>query len=386
MDKKLTIPPLFKYISLGLFGLGIITVVFGMMSNPVKTWANLLVGNYYFFAIAIGATFFAAIQYITQSGWSAGFIRIPQAIGSYIPVAGVLMLPVILFGLHDLYHWTHPGITEHDPIIAHKSPYLNIPFFIFRYVLFFTLWTLLTLLLRRYSLKEDQEGGLKYFQKSEFYSKVYIFVLAITFSLATFDWIMSIDVHWFSTIFAVRNFVMAFYHGSVIILIIVIILNKTGYLEFLNKSHLKDLSKYVFMLGIVWAYTWFAQYILIWYANIPEETVYYLPRTKGEFKPFFYAELIINWLIPFLLLLSGKIQTNKNALLAICIMLMFGHWVDIYQQVIVGVYGKLEINFIEAGTYLGFLGIFAFTVARSLSKAPLVAKNHPYLEESLKHH
>jgi len=179
---------------------------------------------------------------------------------------------------------------------------------------------------------------------------------------------------------------MGFYHGSVIILMVIIILNKAGYLQFLNKSHLKDFTKYVFMLGIVWAYTWFSQYILIWYANIPEETVYYLPRTKGDFKFFFYAEMIINWLVPFVLLLSGKIQTNKNALLAICIFLMFGQWVDLYQQVIVGTYGKLDINYIEVGTFIGYLGIFAFVVGRTLSKAPLVAKNHPYLEESLKHH
>ena len=386
MDKKLTIPPIFNYIALILFGIGIITAVFGLMSNPVKTWANLLMSNYYFLAVALGASFFGALQYISQSGWSSGFVRIPQAIGSFVPVAGILLLPIFLFGLHDLYHWAHPGVAEHDALIAHKSPYLNIPFFLIRYVIYFLAWTILYMVLRRFSLKEDQEPGLKYFHKSEFYSKIYIFVLAITFSLATFDWIMSIDVHWFSTIFAVRNFVMGFYHGSVLILIIVILLNKAGYLPFLHNSHLKDFTKYVFMLGIVWAYTWFSQYILIWYANIPEETVYYLPRTKGEFKFFFYAELIINWLVPFVLLMSGKVQTNKNALLAICIFLMFGQWVDLYQQVIVGTYGKLEINYIEIGIFIGYLGIFAFIVGRSLSKAALVAKNHPYLEESLKHH
>ena len=181
MDKKLTISPIFNYISLALFGIGIIAAVVGLMSNPVKTWANLLVGNYYFLSVAIGAAFFAAIQYISQSGWSAGFVRVPQAIASFIPVAGVLMLPIVIFGLHDLYHWTHPGITDHDPILAHKSPYLNIPFFVFRYALVFIVWTVLIMALRRFSVKEDSEGGLKYFGKSEFYSKVFIFVLAITF-------------------------------------------------------------------------------------------------------------------------------------------------------------------------------------------------------------
>ena len=244
----------------------------------------------------------------------------------------------------------------------------------------------MTQLLRRFSLKEDKQGTLNYFYKSEFYSKVYIFTLAITFTLATFDWIMSIDAHWYSTIFAVRNFAMSFYHGTTVIVLIIIILNKMGYLPFLSAAHLKDYSRYIFILSIIWTYMWFAQYILIWFANIPEETVYYLPRTKGEFRPLFYLELIINWAVPFALLLSNYLVTHKNTLMAICIIVIFGHWIDMYQQVIVGTYGKLEIGFIEIGTFIGFAGLFAYIVARSLKSAPLVAQNHPYLEESLKHH
>jgi hypothetical protein len=384
MDKQLTISRKFSYLATALIAVGIITFIIGFIFNPDKTWANLLVNNYYFLSLAIGATFFGALQYITQSGWSAGFTRVPQAIGNYIPVAAILMIP-LLFGLHHLYEWSHPEALK-DPLIAHKSPYLNIPFFIGRFVFYFLVWILLTQLLRRFSLKEDQLNGMTYFHKSEFYSKVYIFSLALTFSLATFDWIMSIDVHWFSTIFAVRNFVMAFFHASVVITLIVVILNKLGYFPFLTKAHLRDFSKYIFVLSIIWTYTWFAQYILIWYANIPEETVYYLPRTKGEFVPLFYLELVINWLVPFLLLMIGKVATNKNALIAICSVLMIGHWIDIYNQVIVGTYHHLEIGFIEIGTFIGFLGLFAYITARSLAMAPLVPKHHPYLEESLAHH
>jgi hypothetical protein len=384
MDKQLTISRKFSYLATALIIIGIITFIVGFITNPDKTWSNLLVNNYYFLTLAIGATFFGALQYITQSGWSAGFVRVPQAIGNYIPVAAILMIP-LLFGLHHFYEWSHADALE-DPLIAHKSPYLNIPFFVGRFVFYFLVWIFLTQLLRRFSLKEDLQEGLNYFHKSEFYSKVYIFTLAVTFSLATFDWIMSIDVHWFSTIFAVRNFAMAFFHASAVITLVVVILNKLGYFPFLTKAHLRDFSKYIFILSIIWAYTWFAQYILIWYANIPEETVYYLPRTKGEFVPLFYLELVINWLVPFLLLMIGKIATNRNALIAICSVLMIGHWIDIYNQVIVGTYHHLEIGFIEIGTFIGFLGLFAYITARSLAMAPLVAKHHPYLEESLTHH
>jgi hypothetical protein len=260
------------------------------------------------------------------------------------------------------------------------------PFFIGRYVFYFLVWVLLTQMIRRFSLKEDQVGGLKYHKKMEFWSKVYIFALALTFSLATFDWIMSIDVHWFSTIFALRNFAMAFYHGLVVLTLILIILSKLGYIPWFSKAHLSDLTRFIFVLSIIWTYMWLSQYLLIWYANIPEETVYYLPRTKGEFQILFWGEFVLNWLIPFLFLMPKKIATNQNAVLFICIILIVGQWVDLYQQIIVGSYGKLQIDIIEIGSFLGFLGMFALIVAYSLRKSPLIQKNHPYLEESIKHH
>lgn len=385
MNKELIISSKFKYASFTLIGIGLIAFIIGFLNQPDRAWANLLINNYYFLTLAIGATFFWALQYITQSGWSSGFIRIPQAIANFFPVLLLLMIP-LLFGLHHLYHWSHADAVALDPILMHKSPFLNAPFFTIRFFIYFAVWIGLTQLLRKYSFKEDLEIGLKYFQKSEFLSKIYIFSLAFTFSFATFDWIMSIDAHWFSTIFAVRNFVMGFYHAVVMITLVVIILNKIGYFPFLNKYHIKDFSKYIFILSIIWGYTWFSQYILIWYANIPEETIYYVPRTQGEFTPLFYAELVINWLFPFLTLMIGKIASNKNALLVITIILLIGQWIDIYMQVAVGTLHHLQIGFIEIGSFLGFIGLFAFVLAKSLQAKPLIAKNHPYLEESLEHH
>ena len=385
MDKELTISSKFKNAAFALIGIGIIAFTYGFIKHPERAWANLLINNYYFLALTIGATFFMALQYITQSGWSSGFVRIPQAIANFFPVLLLLMIP-LLFGLHHIYHWSHAEEVAQDAILLHKAPYLNVPFFIVRFFIYFAVWIGLTQLLRKFSHNEDIEGGLKYFEKSEFYSKIYIFSLALTFSLATFDWVMSIDAHWFSTIFAFRNFAMSFYHAVVLITIIMILLNKLGYFPFFNKYHLQDLTKYIFILSIIWAYMWFSQYILIWYANIPEETVYYVPRTMGEFKPLFYTELIVNWLFPFLALMSSKVTTNKNAVLVIAIILMLGQWVDVYMQVTVGTIHHLNIGFIEVGSFIGYIGLFALVLAYSLKKHPLIAKNHPYLEESLKHH
>jgi hypothetical protein len=384
MDKQLTLSSKFKILTAVMIVIGIAALLVGAFTDPARFWANLLLNNYYFVTVAIGASFWLALQYASGSGWSAGFLRVPQGISTFIPVAAITMLPV-LFGMGHLYHWAHHDALA-DPVIAHKSPYLNMPFFIGRYLVFYAAWTLITWMLIRYSLKEDKEGGLKWFKKSQFLSKVYIFVLAVTFSLSAFDWIMSIDVHWYSTIFGIRNFAMAFFHGSVIVTMVVIILNKLGYFPFLNPDHLRDFSRYILVLCIIWTYTWFAQYILIWFANIPEETVYYLPRTKGEFKPFFHAELIINWLIPFIPLLSRKLGSNANILLGIGTALIIGQWIDLYQQIFPGTVKHFVVGFVEIGSFIGFLGLFTLVVAWSLTRRPLVQKNHPYLEECLRHH
>lgn len=385
MEKNYSMPSTFRLIILGFVIIGILTIGFGLYFNPEKTWANFLLNNYYFLSIAIGATFFLAIQYITQSGWSALFIRVPHAIGTYLPVAAFLTF-FLIFGMHSLYHWSTPGAAAHDSIIEHKSPYLNVPFFFIRLFIFFTLWILMTTILRKNSLKEDHEGGLKYFHKSEFHSKIYIFILAITFSLATFDLIMSIDVHWVSTIFAVMNFISGFYHSIAIITLIILFLNRKGHFIHLNDSHLNDFSKYLFRLSILWAYLWFVQYLLIWFTNIPEETIYYVTRTEGNWRIYFFLNFILNFAIPFLVLLPKKTNSNKTIISFICIILIIGQWVDLYLQIMPGVTGVSSIGFIEIGTFTGFSGLFIFIVYRALSRIPLIPKNHPYLEESIYHH
>ncbi len=386
MEKQLKVSSGFKTVMYVLIAFGLITVIIGFATGDhVRTWANLLLNNYYFMSVALGASFWLAIQAITQSGWSAGFVRVPQAMSNYLIVSFVLWF-FMFFGLHDLYHWTHHDAVMNDSILLHKEPYLNIPFFAIRFVLFFGLWIFLTQRIKKLSLAEDQIGGLTNFNKIEFTSKVFIFVFAITFSLFAIDWLMSLDAHWYSTIYAVKKFIMAFYHGAVVITAIVIILNKLGYFPFLNKEHLGDFGRYIFILSIIWAYIWLSQYLLIWYANIPEETVYYIPRIMQEYKNFFYLELIVNWLFPFLFLMWNRIAKNPNALLFVAIVLMGGQWIELYMSIMPDTVSSHNITYIEFGTFFGYLALFALVVAWSLSRMPLVAKNHPYLPESIEHH
>jgi Ni/Fe-hydrogenase subunit HybB-like protein len=227
---------------------------------------------------------------------------------------------------------------------------------------------------------------MKLFGRTEFYSKLFIFSLALTFSFSAFDWIMSIDAHWYSTIFALKNLVAAFLHGVSIIILIVFILFRKGHFPFLNKFHLHDFARYIFMLSIVWGYFWFAQFTIIWYGNIPEETVYYSVRWKEGWKILFFLEIAFNWAIPFLVLLPMKTSRNLNVITGVIICLIVGQYLDLFVQVIPGTTGLLRFGWIEAGMFLGYLGLFSLVVANTLGKSKLMPSNHPYLEESINHH
>ncbi len=385
MDTKITFTKGLQYTTFAMMGVGLAVIAYSFTVDPARAWANLLLNNYLFLSIAIGASFFIAIQYISQSGWAVMFKRIPEALMAYIPYAAVIML-LLFFGMHSLYHWTHEEALATDPLIQHKAPFLNVPFFFIRMIIFFISWIIMTRLLRKASLNEDRLGGRTFFEKSELYSKIYIFILAITFSFATFDWIMSIDVHWFSTIFALKNFVAAFLHGAATVALIVIILHQKGHYKELNKSHLLDFSRYIFMLCIIWGYFAFSQFMLIWYGNIPEETEYFAFRWHNGFKIIFYVNFFINWFVPFVLLLPQVLNKNIKVVKGLAILLIAGQYLDLYEQIIPGILHKPIFGIHEIGFFIGFAGLFVYIFARALSSVPLIPKNHPYLDESLQHH
>ncbi len=385
MENKVKISAKLNILSAIMVAVGIIALILSLVKNPERTWANVLLNNYTFLSIVIGATFFYALQNITQSGWSVMFKRIPEAIGSFMPVIAILML-IMIFGINQIYEWSNISDGNASELILHKSPYLNVPFFIIRIILFFSLWIFIIFLFRKYSMKEDELGGTIFFSKTEFLSKVFIFVMAITFSLGTFDWVMSVDATWFSTVYAFKNIVSSLYHSIAVIFLIVFILKQLGYFPEMNKFHIHDFARYLFGLGIMWAYLWFIEYLLIWFSNIPEETFYFVARRQDGWNTLFYVNIIINWVIPFLLLLPIKFDRNKYVVLFTCCLLIVGQWIDNFMQIMPGTVGIFHIGFAEMGIYIGYLGLFIFIVARTLGKTALIPKNHPYLLESKLHH
>ena len=385
MEERLVLSNKFKMLTYVLMAVGVVSLVLGFIFDSERAWANYLLNNYYFVSLAVGAAFFGAIQYITQSGWSAMFKRIPEAMVSYLPIAAVLFL-IMYFGMHSIYEWTHDEVVQHDHMLQQKSPYLNEPFFFIRVLVFFGVWIIMSTFLRKLSLKEDEVGGMEYFLKSELYSKIFIFIIAFSFSLFAVDMLMSLEPHWYSTLFAGRSFIAAFMHASSIITLIVIILSRQGYFKMLNGSHLHDFTRYIFMASIVWGYFNFAEFMLIWYGNIPEETIFFVKRWHGTYEVLFFANIILNWGIPFLVLMPRKSSRTKMIILPVVVVLIIGQYTELYYIIWPATVGAAKFGLLEIGTFLGFAGLFSRVVAHALTKASLVPKNHPYLQESIQHH
>ncbi|MFF5384060.1 quinol:cytochrome C oxidoreductase [Pedobacter suwonensis] len=378
--------------------IGIAAVLFGFLAGDKvmheRTFANLLLMAYYFACVCMSGTFFLAVQYVAQAGWSASILRVPQAMAKTLPIAAVILVVVISAGLysHNLYHhWHAEGLTDqnspnYDAIIAGKSVFLNVPFFLGRQVVFLGVYSIFSIMFVKFSYNEDLAGGLNSYRKSFKNACIFLVIYGFTTPVFAFDTIMSLEAHWFSTMFGWYNFAAMWVSSLATIAVILILLRRAGYMQWVNNSHLHNLGQFIFGFSIFWTYVWFAQFLLIYYANMPEETVYFYKRFE-YYKFWFFLNLAMNFLAPVLLLMDRDNKRTDAKLLFVSIVVLLGHWVDYYQMIMPGAVedGHNGFGIVEIGIALGFVGLFTFTVLSSLSKKPLIAKNHPLLQESLHH-
>lgn len=358
--------------------------------------ASLLGGAFWWMCVALFGVFFIAVGYMANAGWYIVVKRIIEPFYRFIPIAIMVMLAVFFIFGENIWDWRYYFQNEYasdgqkvlfDTLLDGKAPFLSVTFIIATGIFIAGIWTVFGHLLRRNSIAEEKNGGLGYHKSSIRFSAMFLPIFALGFSFFCFLWIMSVDPHWFSTIYAVYCFAGLFVSGASITTLIAMHLNEKGFLPQLHSDHTHDLGKFIFAFSVFWAYIWVSQFLLIWYANIPEETVYYVDRFEN-YNFLFAANTVINFFFPFLALMTRDSKRKHLSLRAAIRVLLFGRFLDIFLLIAPGVLGA-EWAFGDlvmfAGSFTMMGGVFLFIVFRAYEEAALVPKNHPYYEESLHH-
>ena len=384
-----------KVFTMSLIVIGVLFTAMGIALNMGDTnfkqriIANGLIDSYFFFSIGLGALFFLALQYATETGWYAAVKRVIEAVAGFIPYGIAMMVLVMLAltitdGAH-IYTWMDPETVAHDELIQGKAAYLNKGFFWIRTVVYLTTYYIFWIGFRKRSLKEDIEGGTDIHFKNYRKGAHFLVFFAVFSSTSSWDWIMSIDVHWFSTLFGWYTFAGMWVSTMVVLVTLTLYLKKLGYLPKVNDSHIHDLGKWTFATSFLWSYLWFSQFMLIWYANIGEEVTYYIMRIEN-FKILYFSMFFINFAFPMLLLMSREAKRHTGILTFVGVIILIGHWLDTYIMVVGGSMGATaEIGFMEIGMAIAFAGLFMRIILVNLTKAPLSPVNHPFLDESIHH-
>jgi len=366
-----------------MLGIGVIGFAAGLYTNDARLWPSFLVNAFFFLTLALGAAVFVSINHVANVGWATAIRRVPEAMMSYLPLGALAML-VLFFGRYRLYEGTHVTFEYSGKPMAFKNAYLGTPFFFSRMAVFLSLWVGLGWLIKRESRRQDLDGAIEHTARSKRYAAIFLAVFALTFTFASFDWLMSIEPLFYSTIYAFYVISGLLLSGFASISALVILLRRRGLLPGVNENHLQNLGKLVFGFSTFWAYIWLCQYILIYYANLPEETIYYLRRMQTPgWKWLFLLNIFLNWLLPFALLLSRGAKRAEGWLLLACGIVLVGHWVDLYVMIFPAFELPALVSFLDVAMVIGFASLFLQVFVNGLRKDALMPQNDPYLEESL---
>ena len=352
-----------------------------------KPWAALYVAAFFFFMIALGTLMFYAIQRAAQAGWPILLFRVMEGITAYlVPGSIIIYVFLVLTGLHanHLFVWMDAETVAHDEIIQGKVGYLNVPFFLIRAAIYLLGWNAYRYFSRKFSLAQDAAtaGDISNHKKNFRISAVFLVFFFVTESMMSWDWIMSLDPHWFSTLFGWYVLASMLVTAVTVIALVTIYLKSKGYLPKVNHSHLHDLAKFMFGLSVFWTYLWFSQFMLIWYSNIPEEVTYFLTRIDDYNLPFF-GMVVMNFVFPLLILMSSDYKRSNWIIVMAGIVIVLGHYMDIFNMIMPATVGdQWFIGWAEIGGFLFFAGLFIYVVFRALTKVPLEASGDPYVGES----
>lgn len=362
---------------------GGMTAAAAMTGDRAHAFFAYLVAYMYFLSLGLGCMFFVFIHFVTRAGWSVVVRRLAENVMGTLPVLAVLFLP-ILVGMHDLYHhWMDAPPT--DLIVAGKTGYLNTPFFLARAAFYLITWTALAIYFRKASVAQDSSGDHNITRRLQARSAPAIFLFALTLTFAAIDWIMTLDPHWFSTMFGVYYFAGSVVAMYSLLAAMALSLQRSGVLtDAITTEHYHDLGKYMFAFTVFWSYIAFSQYFLIWYANLPEETIWFEHRTTGGWLYVTQLLMLGHFIIPFFFLMPRTIKRNRVTLYIGAAWILLIHYVDLYWLIMpVNQHHGPHPGLAEIGALICVKGAFLFALGRHMTSAPLIPVKDPRLPESL---
>jgi hypothetical protein len=382
------IPGRFVYVGLLLFVLGLAWVAVAFLTDPVRAEFNYLIMMAFTASLTVGSLFLVAMEYLIGSDWSVPLRRIPEFLTGLLVPLIIMIIPFLLYFLHDLYHWTHSEAVAADKILAGKTPYLNEPFFIIRTIVVVLLWALFTWLFTRNSRRQDADGKQTYTKMNIKLSAIFVFVFAATVTVLAIDWIMSLEPHWFSTIFGVYYFAGTVVASLALTTFVGVSLFKKKRLHpRMGKDSFYTLGTLMFAFNIFWAYIAFSQYLLIWYANLPEETFWFINRMQNGWGEVSLLLIIFHFLFPFIFLLPRAVKTNLTVLRVMAIWLLVAHYLDLYWLIMPTFSPEsVPLGWMEFGFPLIPAGFAMFVMAWKSRKNNLVPVRDPKLERGLNFH
>jgi hypothetical protein len=369
-----------RLLCLTLAGLGAITLVIGLLVDATRTWANVLLASNYLLGLAAGGLVLVALLYVTGARWAVPLRRMPEALALGLPVAAVGLIAVLLLR-PSLYAWTAASAPGEEPASLLRSVWLTGPFFLLRALAYLAAWLTFALLMVRNSRRQDRAADPALTRSNIRLSAGFLVAFAVTCWLSSDDWLMSLEPGWASTIFGVYNFAGLFLSALAAVTLLAVCLRRgTPLRAFVTEDRLHDLGTLLFGFSSFWAYTWFCQYLLIWYTNHPDETTWFLRRATGPWPALTLLALVLNWGVPFLVLLFKGAKRSGVILALVASLVLVGRWVDLF-VIIFPSQGKPAIpGPPEVGVMLGAAGLFGLAVLRALAGAPLVPVNDPMLE------
>lgn len=387
--ERLVVPKAVQGLSLAAAVAGVAALAWAFANGHVQlAWSAYLIGAFFALGLGVFGALWLAILYLAGAAWSVTMRRIPEAMTAWLLPGGALAMGVGL-GAHSLYEWSHAEVVAGDPLLSHKAPFLNLTMFTLLVGASLVLWVVFAALFVRASRRQDREGGIGATATSRVVSALFLVVFAITISIVSFYFLLSLDAHWFSTMFAVLVFTDVMQTGTAFVAVVAGLMVATGNLKgFINENHLHGLAKMMFAATGFWAYIYFCQFMLIWYANIPEETAYFLRRSANGWLPYFLILPVLKFVVPFLLLLPRDAKRNPVKLVPVAMLVIFAQFWELYVMVGPAIghgaeaaHGRLPG--VELLTTLGFLGLFVLVFGWSLGRQPAVPLKDPALAECL---